>query len=246
MISALIVLVAVVMVSWYSVRRKKRRVTLSVRRTQRIQRLDALHIDIEYSDTVLDSPTTDRLSAGYTNLCSDISLDQDSQTQNSGNPESSSGHTPSDKHEDTDLTDAEFSTSLNEIKDSDAIATSNSFTEAFNDSITTTKCFSVEQSNDEIKPVPPIRFDFDTSSTNSFEIEMTLAALRNEEMTVNHLRSQDDSPGYLNDNDGAVVCSVCEKDSDKVDGTEMIGDRESLIARRNSTSFDNQGLEVAD
>lgn len=238
MISTLTAVIAVAMVSWYIFRRKQRQVTLTVRRTQRIKRLDALHIDIEYSDTNHDSPTTpERLSTGYTNLCSDISLDQDLPSRNPVN-------SPCD-HTQASPTDEEVCISSNQTKESDGII-SHSFSESFDDSLAATERCGEEQSNDEIKLVPPVRFDFETSSTNSFEIEMTLAAMKNEEMVEEHLRVKDDEgPENTSHEDRTADFPVPEKASDNSNETEGAdNDRESLIERQNVTSYDNQGLDV--
>lgn len=173
----IVVFIIAMLVLTYCVTQKKQRsVTLTMRRARRIRRLDALHINVEYSDSdVTNKPRC------YTNLCLDASPDDssnkdynaatDEQTEacNHGNhdvsishesnhdDQSNESHLVKDEVEVDDVNNYDMRTKP--IVDDD-IEYDN------NDEYCEHMADHVMQSND-ITPQPPTRFDFDTESTTS-------------------------------------------------------------------------------
>jgi len=170
------IITILILVTRYCVTHKRQRsVTLTMRRAQRMRRMEALHIDIEYSDSEALP------SRCYTNLAIESSHDENNdistteEEQNNGQTDEISREKHNDHTMDDHVDDNKHSNQIasntsdhvgTTINDSDHVDLYN----ATNDMHYHDHVEDHVSPFDESKPQPPTRFDFsDTESTTSAE-----------------------------------------------------------------------------
>lgn len=181
----LCVLIIIILVMRYCVTHKRQRgVTLTMRRARRARRMEAFHIDIEYSG----SNSEVKESRGYTNLAAETSPDEGKEISSMINEQTTDGQTDKQSPKDND-----YENSLSDHVDDDEQANdipSNMTDHVDNGNVESRVTDHVNQYDtsseihfdltdhvddhvkqyDVTKPQPPIRFDFsDTESTTSAE-----------------------------------------------------------------------------
>ncbi|KXJ26774.1 protein PFC0760c [Exaiptasia diaphana] len=194
----IVVFIIAMLVLVYCVTQKKQRsVTLTMRRARRMRRMDALHINVEYSDSETNKPR------GYTNLCLDVSPDDSTNKDLNSDTE---GQTETCDHDNDDVSinhesnhDDDESNESRLVKDHVDNDVNNCEEHMRNKPIVDENGIDEYDKSDEycehigdhviqyndFKPQPPTRFDFDTESTTSTDNWAVVCASETDFLTDN-------------------------------------------------------------